>query len=45
MYVAKTKVLNSCTVTRASLAKLAECRTLDCKVAGLILTRGSVLCP
>ena len=29
----------------APLAQLVECRTLDCKVPGLILTRGAVLCP
>ena len=29
----------------APIAQLGECRTLDCKVAGLILTQGPVLCP
>ena len=29
----------------APIAQLGECRTLDHKVAGSILTRGTVLCP
>ena len=29
----------------APLAQLVECRTRDCKVMGLNLTRGAVLCP
>ena len=29
----------------APLAQLVECQTLDRKVAGLNLTRGTVLCP
>ena len=28
----------------APLAELVECRTRDCKVMGLILTRGAVMC-
>ena len=32
-------------VSGAPLAQLVECRTLDCKVAGLNLSRGKVLCP
>ena len=32
------------TIKGAPIAQLGECRTLDRKVAGLILTRGVVLC-
>ena len=43
--VTKEHVLKHSNLGGAPIAQLGERQTLDCKVAGLILTRAAVMCP